>query len=285
MSQIFVNSLLEWIGLETATTLERVLWVSEMNDLVVVIQVPADHHFPRDESFKRIREALECSECQVLSHDPFLISTDTTTASATDKARAQRAWEAITDLVDLGPGAMFNPQFRSRWVEQQVQLGRFSKPYLYKILRRYWEGGQTRQALYPRYSRSGARGQNRLNSPGVKRGRPRKTGILQERLPGININESIKLKLVKGAKLFYESDERLTLLEAYDKTLTAFFKIGFEESFTGEMIPKLPPEELRPTFAQFCYWYKKEQRDVAATQIPSYSWQRHYSGIWPGKPV
>jgi putative transposase len=267
MNQLAVNTLLEWIGVDaTTTSTERVLWINTIEDQIVLIRLPADHELPRFESLKRVLIALENAECRIMNHDPFLPGSYADQSSLA-AAKAQLAWNAILSLIALGATAMFDPTSRNHWVQTQESQGTFTRPYLYKLLRRYWEGAQTRQALYPRYDRSGARGKSRIGSTSnAKRGRPRKKGLVQEKAVGINVDEVIRQKLVSGGKRFYESRPDATLQEAYRDTIKTFFSIGHKESFTGQLIPELPPEEELPTYTQFVYWYRREKRDVTATR-------------------
>jgi hypothetical protein len=65
-----------------------------------------------------------------------------------------------------------------------------SHPTIYRYLRRYWQRGQTPNALLPDYGNSGGRGKVRQSSAGVKRGRPRKNAA--EEGAGLNADEEIR---------------------------------------------------------------------------------------------
>jgi putative transposase len=265
--QIVTNILLEWMNLDADTTLERILWVDIAKNVAIVISIPTAKELPRERILVELQQALEYQECRILTQDPFINFASSDVVTEASRRRMNQAWEAISDLIALGPLGMFDPKQRSAWINQQVQQGRFTKPYLYKLLRRYWEGGQTKYALLPQFFRSGARGQTRLESSAKKRGHPVKPWRLKERLPGINVDESVRERLVKGAKKFYESEKGWSLRKAFDETLKLYFKTGYEITPTGGRVEILPPEGARPSFRQFVYWYKKEKRDVEATKL------------------
>jgi len=63
-------------------------------------------------------------------------------------------------------------------IKEVLATGGISKPYLYKLLRKYWQRGQTPNAMLPDYKNSGGRGKKRQGS-NRKLGRPR------EFMPGI----------------------------------------------------------------------------------------------------
>ena len=58
-------------------------------------------------------------------------------------------------------------------IKDVLATEKISKPYLYKLLRRYWQRGQTPNAMLPDYKKSGGKGKRRL-APDKKLGRPRK---------------------------------------------------------------------------------------------------------------
>ncbi|CCH48753.1 hypothetical protein [Pseudodesulfovibrio piezophilus] len=57
-------------------------------------------------------------------------------------------------------------------INEVVSSGKVSKPQLYKLLRRYWQRGQTPNALLPDYKHSGGKEKKRVAN-GKKLGRPR----------------------------------------------------------------------------------------------------------------
>lgn len=96
---------------------------------------------------------------------------------------------------------------RAKRVAEILEVGEVSRPYLYKLIRRYWQRGQVPNALLPDYKNSGAKGQKRV-AKDKKLGRPRVimegTGALvdeaTERLFRIIIDKYILKKKFSIAK-------------------------------------------------------------------------------------
>ncbi len=125
-------------------------------------------------------------------------------------------------------------------------------------MRRYWRGGQTKNALLPRYNRSGGKGKPK-KSGGRKRGRPDILAQATGQQRGVNVDETMRRYFQRGIKLFYETRQKNSLRRAYDLTLQKFFHRGYEEK-SGAQVPVMPPAEALPTFRQFQYWYTKERQ-------------------------
>lgn len=133
---------------------------------------------------------------------------------------------------------------------------------IYRYLRKYWRGGQTKNALLPDFDRRGAKGQERSVTH-RKRGRPPKRILVEPEQIGVNVDAIIKEKLRRGAKLYYENAKARTLRDAYQLTLEHLFNRGFEKK-GSLLVPVLPPMCELPTFGQFRYWYEKEHDTESA---------------------
>ena len=141
----------------------------------------------------------------------------------------------------------------------------FNKRIIYGYLRRYWQRGQTKNALLPDYARCGAPGVERTkHTPGEpKRGGPTREKLAGRGQTGVNVDETAKEYFRRGIKLFYETREKRPLQKAYRLTLARFFNKGFEPR-NGALVPILPLANEAPTYYQFWYWYHKERKPVAS---------------------
>jgi transposase InsO family protein len=72
----------------------------------------------------------------------------------------------------VGDPEYYNRKILTARIKEVLETGKASKPHLYKLLRRYWQRGQTPNALLPDYKNSGGKGKKRVVS-GKKLGRPR----------------------------------------------------------------------------------------------------------------
>jgi putative transposase len=184
-----------------------------------------------------------------------------------------KAWKLIEPLIaDGDPEVMLSRERRGKMVgEISARSGR-SKSEIYGFLQRYWKGGCNKNALLPNFDRCGGRGKRRLaEAPraGPKRGSPRKYSGESGESHGINITAEIERQFERGVKRFYESPERLSLAQAFQRILETFFHRGFTV-VNNVPTPILPPPDELPTERQFRYWYERAYRKVRREKIARY---------------
>lgn len=263
--KLFLNSLIEW-HLEAeaqAHLFERVLWLDHSE--MVTIALENKRALPTWRKTEDLASALTTGRLSLLDHDPFAALSSTEQALPLSyRQMRDKAWASIQPLVESGSLELFDPLRRAQLIKAQAQLCQCHPKTIYRYLRRYWQGGQTKNALLPHYDRCGAPGVERSSTKTeTKRGRPYAAQPLElaEHFPGINVDEAIKHKFRRGIKLFFENQAKRPLRLAYQLTLEKFFQQGYELK-AGSLIPVLPPARELPTFAQFRYWYQKE-RDLS----------------------
>ncbi|GAB1260295.1 MAG: transposase family protein [Neptuniibacter sp.] len=136
-------------------------------------------------------------------------------------------------------------QVRAKRIAEILELGEVSRPYIYKLVRRYWQRGQVPNALLPDYKNSGAKGQKRI-AKNKKLGRPR------EKMEGT------------GA-LVDEATERLFRIIIDKYILKKKFSIAkAHRKFKGlyDNIAPGVPESEKPTKRQFSYFFNREYTHV-----------------------
>jgi putative transposase len=143
---------------------------------------------------------------------------------------------------------------RTKLVNEVVILKGVSRQTIYTLLRKYWKGGMTFNALIPNFQNCGARGSNRKyigKKPGAK------SLITQEKdiVTGVVMNDEWVEKITLGGRIFYENIPNSTFREAYRKTLERFCSKKDKE--TGQLILPDPNKGEVFSFTQFCYQYKK----------------------------
>jgi hypothetical protein len=143
------------------------------------------------------------------------------------------AWDVIESIVKSEN--VFDPRVRGPLVEEAVKRSGCCKVTIYSYLRRYWQGGQTKNALLPLFDKRGGKGKER-KSDGQKRGRPSKLSQVTKTTLGVNVNAAIKKKFLRGIKTFYENQNGRTLKDTYQLTLERFFHKGYETR-DGVLVP------------------------------------------------
>jgi hypothetical protein len=81
-----------------------------------------------------------------------------------------RNYQIIKPLID--DTKFYVKKIRAKHIAGILEAGEVSRPYLYKLIRRYWQRGQVPNALLPDYKNSGGKGQKRF-AKDKKLGRPR----------------------------------------------------------------------------------------------------------------
>ncbi|MGF1535390.1 MAG: Mu transposase C-terminal domain-containing protein [Elainellaceae cyanobacterium] len=244
---------------ELTPQIERILWLDGSMTDVVIIDVNDVKALPVWRKAKDLILAVERREAHVLTADTYagqLAPED----AIPEKHRQYRdaAWEIIEPLIGPDTEDIFSPKQRGLLFKAVQERTGCTKRTLYKYLRRYWQGGQTKNALLPHFDRCGAKGKTR-EAKNRKRGRPSKLAQVTKLPTGVNINDEIRAKFKRGIRLYYENPQQVPLSDAYQRTLERFFHKGYEKLSDGTLVPVLPPAHELPTLGQFRYWYEKER--------------------------
>lgn len=269
-----VNQLFEWQNLEKADPqIERVLWIDPSGTDVVTIDINDPFAQPTWHKHEHLLTALTANHITLVPYDPYAaIQLRDEEISLAQRQCLDKAWAAIAPII-ASKELAFEPHQRGRLVIQAVKRTGRSETTIRKDLRRYWQGGQTINALLPRFNLCGGKGKLRQNQ-GSKRGRPTLLSKPTGESIGINVDAQVREKLMAGCRLFYENLLGRTLKQAYQLTLEKFFNRGYTIE-QGVLVPIMPPAEELPSFTQFKYWYKKSSQ-LSQTLI-SRSGQRRFN--------
>ncbi len=272
---LLINMLIEWTEDPQLSRFERVLWIDPTRTQVMVISVTPrstdrshrkhEHLLPFSRQVSDIEAALENGQAQRCEINPFapLIRPEEE-LTCEEKQQRLRGWKLIARLVRRHYVELFDPDQRGPLIAKTCQERDTSPKIVYGLLRRYWQGGQTPNALLPLYYRCGKK-QTSAKEHGPKRGRPSKKSLREERPVGINLTEETRAHIRSGIKRFYIK-EHLSVKEAYHRTMETYFKASDVVMEDGSLVPLLPPEEELPSLDQF-YSVYREMRDKQETII------------------
>ncbi len=177
------------------------------------------------------------------SADPFItITNEEPIFNSISFLKRNEAYNIIEPIITNKDCFNFNK--RKKLIDQVSTQKNISYVTIYKLLRRYWQRGQTPNALIPDYKNSGAPGKNRSGSGQEKVGRSRQYG----QGTGIKITADIeKLFRIVLEKYLTSLNDNIKLPAVYRKFLNLF----------EQYYPKVKPENY-PTIRQFRYFYSKE---------------------------
>lgn len=274
----------EWEDSTGKKLIERVLLISELATHVITIDIdPANTvAWPRVRKSVELDRAFEEGKARITTQDPFYrpyrLDKD---IEAEHRKRRDSAMNSIHDIVkkhdltDLLNSKVLGPLIS----EAAEKEGKDKKKY-YIYLRRYWQGGQTENALLPLWHRCGGKGIERvinddekmsdrtergisdnekapdITEEHVKRGRPTNWFRRHGEPDGINITTSILENIRRSKRLFYEQKGML-FADTYHEFLKTYFASG-DEIRNGILTPTLKPADEAPQINQFRYWFWKD---------------------------
>lgn len=146
------------------------------------------------------------------------------------------AWERIKPLV-ANP-EIFNAEVRNHLVREQAQSIKCSPQTLYSALRKYWQGGQTRDALLPAFHKRGTK------SGGETAGRGRKSTVSGHSIFQMELKD---IKHIEQAiRKHYLGSDVVTMDAAYQYCLDHYYSY-----IDGNGSRYILPRGERPTLRQF----------------------------------
>ncbi len=257
--------------------MERILAVDRPSNRAVVIEVAKEvakeavdrsddidwvmkvtkKAMPFRRTYSEIEEAIQRGGARIQESDPWVrpIPFD---LDARHVAIRDRAWEIIGPIVSIRNP--FSKKERAAAIRVASKLT--TKRLVYAHLRRYWQGGQTKNALLPKYEECGAKGKRK-----TKGKKPGPKTLLD--VPGKKLTDEDRNWMDVGIRLFFENQQKLTLKGAYDQTIEKFYHSGHEIGPTGDPVPVLLPPSERPSWKQFVY-HHDQMMNLVNTLISRY---------------
>ena len=216
----------------------RVLWIDVEQALVYTYALRGRAAIPCAMPLRAVRDDVATGRARRLAVDPCAAPPPPDSMPAGYLALQAKAWSAVRAL-HADRRALYDPRRRAALVAAYATAHGISKSSILRYLRRYWERGQTPDALLPDYGNSGAPGRTRAVTIGVKRGRPRKDSAT-----GLNADERIRAIFRAAAARYAASHDGFSRRAAYRLMLVQFF----QDQDPGSI----------PTYGQFSYWLDRD---------------------------
>ena len=230
----------------------RVLWIAPGQSHAYVFDVAARSAEVELVPLAALLADIGAGHARVLAADPYLLLASQDLLPPKHLQLRARAWAIVEPLVAREPD-IYEARLRGQLIAQATATHGVSHPTIYRYLRRYWQRGQTPNALLPDYSNSGGRGKVRQASAGIKRGRPRKNGAGDG--PGLNADEEIRRTFRVAIAHYAAGHARFSRLGAYQRMLADFFTGRRIDAASGRVLAAPgAPDAMLPTFGQFNYW-------------------------------
>ena len=217
-------------------------------ELLVWIAMDNESALPELVTKRELVEAIEL-ETLIRTEDPYenlyyLVLEDDSPA----KAKRDENYNLIKSIV-RDPN-FYIPKVRSALISQIIVEQGSTKQTLYRLLRRYWQRGQTANTLIPDYMNSGAKGKKRVAN-GKKLGRPRlhKPGV------GVVVDGLVEKLFKIAIDRYLLTDKKHPLPYAHRR-----FQTMYESYFRDA------PEAEIPTIWQFRHFFRREYSQVEKIQ-------------------
>ncbi|MYN46684.1 hypothetical protein GTP23_16680 [Pseudoduganella sp. FT93W] len=242
----------------------RILWIDPRQRHAYLYDVAAQGSEVERWTLARIQADLAAGRASKAGSDPYLTLLGQQQPAAAHLALRDKAWQIIAPLVAQEP-AIYEAQLRGALVAQATLQHGVSHPTVYRYLRRYWQRGQTPNALLPDYANSGGRGKLRQATAGVKRGRPRKDSSADS--AGVNVDEDIRRVIRVAVARYAAAHGRFSRQGAYRQMLADFFCTRQIDGETGRIVAvQAAPHDSLPSFGQFNYWLDYDDDRPAQVQ-------------------
>lgn len=231
-------------------TLYRIL-VIFLED-IAWIPIEGDKVFPSIITKSELYSAIENESC-VHVEDPYAYLTYETPEEKTIAREKRDKNFKLIEAIIIDEQALI-PEIRSKRINKVIETRGSTKQTLYRLLRRYWQRGQTANALIPDYKNSGGKDKSRSPSKGKKLGRPRTI----MRGVGVTVDDFVEKLFRQVIEKYLLKEEKISIPYAHRKLKTVY------ETF----FPDVPEYEM-PTIWQMKHFYKREYKQAEIIQARS----------------
>lgn len=229
------NDVIEYAG--TPNRVIRILWIDQQRDLAYTFELGCATAWPRPVALASLVADLQARRARLLLTDPFRAHHPQDPPEHHLQLQAN-AWNAVRTLHERLPDVYLRAA-RAKAVAEYARRHGMSRANIMRYLRRYWERGQTPEALLPDYANSGARGKARVATGGVKRGRPSKRTV-----SGPNVDAAMRATFQ-------------TVVARYTAAHAAFSRRAAYRDMLAEYFAGASPDAI-PSYGQFIYWLERD---------------------------
>lgn len=216
---------------------EHIVWI-DINDVKALPEI-----ISKTELFHAI-ESFEVFRIEDPFQDIAFIQPE---KDSTSQRKRDENYNLIKNIVDHEQ--FYIPSARSSLINEIINSKKSTKQTIYRLLRQYWQRGQTPNALIPNYQNSGAKGSKKVASQKLGRKRLYKEGT------GAIITQEIERLFHLTISKYLLSNKKHTLKYANREFLKLYCTLH----------PDIPENEY-PTLRQFQYFYHREYNQVTRLQ-------------------
>jgi hypothetical protein len=224
----------------------RILWIDRERGIAWSFELGKAHALPQPCPLKRLADDVLGQQARLLQDDPYAPAPVSVPPPPSHLVLQQKAWAIVSYLLP-GVPALYDRRARAPMIADCAVRFSVSRASVLRYLRRYWERGQTMDALLPDYANSGAAGKTRAATVGVKRGRPRMAGAPA----GLNVDAAIRATFSAAVARYCALHPVFSRRACYARMLADFYPGGDAGAV--------------PSFGQFSYWLDKDAKLPVST--------------------
>ncbi|MDM1018757.1 Mu transposase C-terminal domain-containing protein [Acinetobacter sp. VNK23] len=216
---------------------EQIVWI-DINDVKALPEI-----ISKTELFHAI-ESFEAFRIEDPFQDIALIQPKKDSVS---QLKRDENYILIKNIVDHEQ--FYIPSIRSSIINEIINNKKSTKQTIYRLLRQYWQRGQTPNALIPNYQNSGAKGGKKIATQKLGRKRIYKEGT------GAIITQEIERLFHLTISKYLLSTQKHTLKYA-NREFQKLYRTLYPDT----------PETEYPTLRQFQYFYHREYNELTRLQ-------------------
>jgi len=233
------NDVIEYAG--TPNRVIRILWIDQQHALAHTFALGSATAWPRPVALAELVADLQARRARLLLTDPYRAQILQDPPEHHRDIQA-RAWDAVRTLHEQKPDVYLRAA-RAKAVAGYARQHGMSRANLMRYLRRYWERGQTPDALLPDYANSGAPGRARVATGGIKRGRPSKRAVA-----GPNVDAALRTIFQSAVARHGATNAEFSRRAAYRAMLAEHFADASASAI--------------PSYGQFIYWLERDSHQA-----------------------
>lgn len=216
---------------------EHIVWI-DINDVKALPEIISKTElFHAIESFEVFRIEDPFQDIAFIQPEKY----------STSQRKRDENYNLIKNIVDHEQ--FYIPSARSSLINEIINSKKSTKQTIYRLLRQYWQRGQTPNALIPNYQNSGAKGIKKVASQKLGRKRLYKEGT------GAIITHEIERLFHLTISKYLLSNKKHTLKYA-NREFQKLYRTLHPDT----------PENEYPTLRQFQYFYHREYNQVTRLQ-------------------
>jgi len=237
---------------------ERVLWVNVEQSSYILIDIASIRALPFFRNHAELETLADIGQLALYAEDPFPLPISEDAIAPLHRTLRDKNWERITPLIVQQPD-IFDTGRRGKIIAALMKERGGSHVAIYRLLRRYWQRGMTRNALLPDYAQCGGRGKDKAVSNKLRGRQPK-----DQALASVNVTPEMRKIFHAAITSYYASNRVFDMSECFHLMLKKYYTDSVINPINGWQ--ELVTRPGAPSLRQFRYWYKKDNDIIAVSR-------------------